>query len=256
MDPKEPKNPILKILLADVEIFIGGALIALVIVAVIFGVLNYFNIISLSSIYEPFSLLPRRIKLISPNNNLYPQKSTRMPTALPPIPNKIKADVKSITGDILIPSYIPLNLFYVVRSIKNSDNSTSYSYSTSWAKKDEESFSVIVNYNQTQDITSEATTIYIPKVITGLDASSSGILTSQYIKINPQGIFACKNNFANSSLTLCESFWENKDGTKEGIGIISPIFINSNKSEVFYCERNQEDPNYSWKSCGSESPLE
>ena len=60
MNPEQQKNPISKVLLADIEIFIGGALIAIVVITLILGTLNYFNIISLSSIYEPLSILPHK----------------------------------------------------------------------------------------------------------------------------------------------------------------------------------------------------
>lgn len=68
MNPKKQKNGVSE----DIETFIGGALLALVVIVIIFGVLNYFNIISLSSIYKSFSRLPHAVnKTVSlPTGNI------------------------------------------------------------------------------------------------------------------------------------------------------------------------------------------
>lgn len=70
------KHPLLKLLLSDVGAFAGGSLVALGIFAVIFGTLNYFNILSLPSLYEPLSFLPRQeiqTKTVSQGETREPQ---------------------------------------------------------------------------------------------------------------------------------------------------------------------------------------
>lgn len=67
-------------------------------------------------------------------------------------------------------------------------------------------------------------------------------LTSEYFLPVPKGEFDCGT--LNSGADYCESFWEETDGTKRGVGL--------SEDSVFYCQFGKDSKNYSWKSCAPE----
>lgn len=238
---EKPKHPILRLLLADVETFAGGIIMAIVILAVIFGALNYFNILSVSDVFpNQLGWLPKQTQ----------QKVTvpsPTPTPTPtPIPEYIKNDTKSLISDILISSFIPNNLAVEKQNVENPNNFSFYG--TGWETPNKELLVLSVEYNQEKNIIDRQIVIHIPRILPDLDASSSSSLIKEYIKINPSIPFSCISLPTITKSAFCEVFWEDTNGVKKGIDITSPV-IGLSETQIFYCEHHKETPAYSWKSC-------
>lgn len=232
--------------LAFLEIGLVEAGFVAVVLLILLGTLNYFNILSVSDVFpNQLGFLPRQTQpKTSQNTSLY--KPTVAPA--PTIPDNIIANAKFLMEDVLAPSFLPANSFFIMQGIENSNGSNIYSAGASWIGKDKERLSATVKYNQSQLITARQIAIYMPQAIVNLDASGSALLASKYIKIEPQSVFKCKSYLPSSKLIFCESFWEDTNGVKRGIDVSSPVF-GSNETQIFYCEFHKENPNYSWTSC-------
>jgi len=116
---------------------------------------------------------------------------------------------------------------------------------------------VDVKYSISSEGSSEEkiSSIHINLDSTQLDIISENLaeeLTSQYFLSIPKSNFVCTS--PDNNLNYCESFWQEEDGTKRGVGIKGNRNTSSESGaiSVFFCQFTKESKNYSWKSCAEE----
>lgn len=230
--------------LAFLEIGLFEFFFVAIILFLLFGIFNYFNILPVSDVFpNQLGWLPRQT--VQTQNIPLKKQSSIIPTPTL-IPEYIKINVKSLISDILISSLIPSNLTVEKQNVENPNNFTFYG--TGWETVDKDMFVLSVEYNQEKNIIDRQIVIHIPKILSNLDASSSSSLVKDYIKINPQLPFSCISLPTITKSTFCEIFWEDTQGVKKGIDVTSPV-QGLNETQIFYCEHHKETPAYSWKSC-------
>lgn len=222
-----------------------------VFLAVFFGILNYFNIINLSGMSPNlFGFLPHRSSPSQQSQQL--NNVTIVPTASPSGQGDLSSQAKqaliSLLPTIITPSFAP----------KSSSNITIFQGRTpkdesraSWKAQDgNESARFVSSVNGNQIIQ-----LYILFDLNSNASVSTDLAkktVSKFFLLTSKEPFSCK--LLSSKANYCESFWEEPNGTKRGIGMheYSPFSSGTNKTTVFFCQFMQESPSYSWKSCAEE----
>ncbi|MBU1000263.1 hypothetical protein KKE78_02615 [Patescibacteria group bacterium] len=241
-----PLKKILKISLISLGIII---LILTVILT-----LNYFNILSLSSLFpdkldwmprQSLSQIPTKGKALNPEEPILMPDSS--PTQSASYQIKAREVLVKLLSVIFTPSFIPspvsnLNL----TQDKTNQQNFIVTFNTRQA-----SMSGNLTLNKAGD---NISTIYLSMPKTdqkNVSAAVAQTIAPQFFSITPQGKWACKKI---GNETYCENFWEEKSGARRGIGIQEPItFDNKEKGiAVFFCEHNKGSSIYSWQSCTTE----
>lgn len=223
---------------------IGGfeLIFVLVVLVLFFGTLNYFNILSLSTLYPNyFGLLPHRpLQQTLPN-------SQQTPTPTISLENEAKTILASFLPKILVPELVPSILNITLRQEKvvkenfvllwdTKEGTANARLTISPDGKKISSFNILFFKSQTASPSVELAQTIIPSVFS----------------LEPEGQWGCKPVY---NQTYCENFWEDKEGIRKGVNITGPFPENKQKIGliVSFCEHTKEAKTlYSWKSCTSE----
>lgn len=228
--------PSLKVELAG----FGFVVVALIL---LFGILNYFNILSISDVFPKyFSWLPRQRVSVLPQP--ITQSSTGIKTTSS-VPDFAKKDLTNFADSVIVPSSISTSL--LEKNTYITDNNNTYA-TTTWNINGNE-FKPTIKYGAKNALIDKQLLLSLSAALPILDASIAPSIAEQYLTVTPQTSFSCVTLPISLKTMLCESFWQDTDGTKKGIDIISPIV--GNKAQVFYCERTPQSPDYAWQSCNT-----
>lgn len=237
------------------NLFSQFVLIEIVFVLVIFlpvlGILNYFNIFSLSKLYpNQFGFLPHKPFLskapTAPSSNSYFSKQ----------PN---TDQKNAISDVLAASFIPNNLQLTKLNVKSSKNDNFYH--ALWQGENKESFTVLAAYNQKNLLVYRKISITIQNSFENLTPESVRNLAKTYLKVSPTTSSICEKLKptpipqssasavlkSSSQLTNCVSKWESAK-VQKAIQVVKPDKTPSN-IQLLYCEHYPGSYNYNAKDC-------
>ena len=210
-----------------------------VFLAILFGILNYLNILRLSELFPNYlGFLPR--KEVPTGTS---QQS--LPPALSPS-NQAKQTLINFLPTILNPSFLPQSSSDITLTEDKKDKEK---LNASWNNKGGGTlWAVFPKTANSQKITS--IDAYFETIQTA--SPSVQLAKSEVNKIfssNPKGAWGCSRDPLNQRKLYCENFWEDKD-VKKGLGF---LIINTSPLRgrlVFsFCEHTKESNLYSWKSC-------
>lgn len=250
--PKEKKG-LLKVFdllgVALIEISLVGIVISL-----LFGTLNYFNILPISQIFpNQLGFLPH--KPYEQPQQYNPEKSrlnranrTGSTTSTPAASTaQAKQTLLSYLPTILSQPIIPNSDIKLTQ-----DKGIKETFSTSWDTKEGTVSAIIVLNPNGQGITQSYISLSkLSNLLPTIDLAKN--ITSQLFSIQPNGKWACKPVF--TTMTYCENFWEEADGTRRGLGMEGlftqePNLINGqSEALIIFCEHSKDSKLYSWKSC-------
>lgn len=251
--PKQTLSPVLqnkgnqgnKGLLFEI-LFVG------VIIILLFGILNYFNILRLSELF------PNQLGFLT-HRPYEPSKQygnvTTIPTIAPATDSSIqqaKQTLVELLPTILSPVLLPQSISDITLT---EDRENKEKLNASWNNKDNKgggtTWAVFPKTPNSQKITS--VDVFFEKIQTA--SPSVELAKSEVNKIfssNPKGEWGCSKDPLNERMLYCENFWEEKD-SKKGLGF---LIVNTSPYRgrlVFsFCEHNKDSKLYSWKSCRSE----
>lgn len=224
-----PEPQVLIVRRSFFQTLLGKAVIifsAVALLLIIILVLNYFNMLPISQNVPQLKFLPQKASL------------TR---------ERVKNDTQNLINDVILTSLIPSNLVFEKQNVKNPNNYTFYG--TGWTGKQGETFVITIEYNQRKEVIDRQIRVHIPIVIENLDIPNTVILLGAYFSLKPPSPFICTElPMKDSKTILCESFWQDQEGIKKGINVISPV-KGFNETQLFYCEHHKGNPAYDWKSC-------
>lgn len=221
----------------------GIGLLEFVFVAVIlfllFGTLNYFNILLLSSAFPQLSFLPRQSKP-TPKNFTPTYAPTPTPVAsLEKTAQQLFSTFvsQSLNSSIAIPKKLqPITLTPLEKG----------AFTYSWNAKESSissRFKLSTNYKNLSSLTLN---ILIPQN-TIPSSEFSRKITSQFFTISPKNTWECRTV---NGIVNCENFWE-ENSMKRGIAVAGPITLPDNRkvTNLFFCEFHKDSPFYQWTSC-------
>lgn len=221
-----------------------------IVLVLLFGILNYFNILSISTLWPKyFGFLPQRLSKQSQQKATVPlQQPVSNSTAIVPTEQSAKKILVEVLPNILVPSLVPNPSQIVVKP----DKQLKQILNESWYIDQSTVSATLFTLANGRDVAS--LNLYITK---GGSISPSPELaktaTSQVFVIAPKGTWSCRP--LNNQITYCENFWEEDSGVKRGIGIEGPHLLAGRKPLSFYlfCEHHKESVGlYAWRSCRSE----
>jgi len=216
-----------------------------VFLAILFGVLNYFNILKLSKLFpNQLGFLPRRE---IPTGTSQQDNNTTIPSTVSPS-DQAKQALASLLLTIITPSFVPkspsdITVFQGKTAREESraswearDGNQSARFISSTDGKQIIQLYILFDYNSNASVSADLTKETV----------------SQFFSLVPKEPFSCK--LLSSKANYCESFWEEPNGTKRGIGMheYKPFSSRTNKTTVFFCQFKKDSKSYSWKSCASE----
>jgi len=213
-------------------VLISGGIVILILTIIL--TLNYFNILSLSSLFpEYFSWLPHQSLQTSLSKEELQRKAQE--TLIKSLPK------------ILIPSLLPTSSSNFSLT---QDTGTAKSFSAKWNASQQPITATFTLIQQGYNLSSLNILFWIPQPLTP-SAESAQTTIDSFFSIKPKNEWNCKDI---SGATYCESFWEEKDGTKQGLDIHGVLTARTNEKGVVvsFCERHKNNPLYSWQSCISE----
>jgi hypothetical protein len=240
--------------------FLGVGLFEVGFVAVVllllFGTLNYFNILPVSSVFpNQLGWLPKREV---PSGTSQPQnislKKPPVPLSIPPslgLSQRAQTDLPQFIKSSLKPSFIPKS--FDVKPILDSKGAVldSNQFNASWNLVEGETISVSTRYNN-QGLVEDRNILLVLPQLSNLNLISAPTLTRQYFTQESGGVWKCValnlGNKTNTKSAICENFWIDSQKVKHGIGVLSPISVNQ-KTSIFSCQLYPQSLVYSWKSC-------
>ncbi|MDD5147688.1 MAG: hypothetical protein PHV63_04040 [Candidatus Daviesbacteria bacterium] len=226
VQPASPLKKILKIALISLGI--------IVLVLVIILTLNYFNILSLSSLSPKyFSWLPHQTLQISPSKEELSSRAKKTLTAF--LPN------------ILVSSLIPPMSDITFRQ----DKIVKENFTLLWDTKEGTANAALTMSSDEKKISS-FNILFFKSQIASPSVELAQTIIPSIFSIEPKGVWGCKPIY---SQTYCENFWEDKEGIRRGVNITGPFPENKQKIGliVSFCEHTKEAKTiYSWQSCTSE----
>lgn len=235
-DTKQPASkPLAFIRFGLIEI-----IFVVTVLALFFGTLNYFNILSISKLNpQLFGRLPHKPYIV----NVSPKVTIQtLPTLTP---NNVKGDIVKFLSDMLVPTFQPNESTIDIKQ----DNRIDQNFAASWTTQQNQ-FSADIDMSANgKQINNLYLSFFVPT-----NASPSSTLaktiTTNYFSFKANGDWKCANIYES---IYCESFWEDEAGTREGIGLQGPLTLPSNSGQegviLFSCQHNRESQRYFWKSC-------
>lgn len=225
------------------------AAIVLVVALIVVGVLNYFNILSLSKNYpQIFGFLPHQpyeINKNSINNSFSPPSTGNIIYATKQANKDLPAYVKSS----LKTPYIPTS-FNIIQA--EGVTIRPNKFISNWKVGNVEFFADLGYQNK--DLSDKNILILLPDQLTGLDISKASTLVDTYFATQTQGDWKCGeiifSDPSKTKGTICEKF-QSLNNLKKGVGILS-LSPGSSKSSIFSCELNPNSSFYNSKSCEPE----
>lgn len=214
-------------------------LFVVIVLILVFGLLNYLNILKLSEIFpNQLGFLPRKD---APTGTSQQSKQYNNVTVSPS--DQAKQTLINFLPTILASSLLPASS--EVTLIGEKENNTFSSPLNQGSGK------VTITVSSDGKQISELL-LFLPYQTT--DPASVQLaeqITPQFFLIEPKGTWGCKQ--LPSKATYCENFWEEENGIRKGVGIQEPNPIKNQKQLfLFYCENSKESSSYSWKSCTNE----
>ncbi|MDD5416272.1 MAG: hypothetical protein PHE48_04740 [Candidatus Daviesbacteria bacterium] len=223
----QPPSPLRKII--KISLISGGIIILILAIILI---LNYFNILSLSSLFPKyFSFLPHQPLQISPSKEK--------------LSSRAKETLMKSLPKILIPFLLPPSSFDLTQ-----DTGTTKSFSAKWNTPQQPITATFTLAKTGSNLSSLNISFWLSSTSTP-SAKLAQTTTTSFFSLTPKGDWNCKEIYG---AIYCESFWEEKDGTKQGIGIhgILTSQISEAGMVISFCERRKDNSFYSWQSCTSE----
>jgi len=214
-------------------------LFVIIFLILIFGALNYFNILRLSEIFpDLLGFLPR--KEVPTGTSQQSLSPTLSPT------NRAKQTLINFLPTILAPSFLPQSPSDITLA---QDSQNINSFNASWNTQEERITSGLHMSQDFRKITS--LDLYIQELQQPLSPSveSAKSSASQIFSITPKGQWGCKNVL--SSRLYCENFWDEQNSRK-GLGFLIVTATGSSRLVFSFCEHSKNSNYYSWKSCRSE----
>lgn len=212
-------------------------IIFIVITLILFplGILNYFNILPLSSLF------PHQQPKQSNDVKIPP---TTAPTSS--LAKQAKETLIAFLPTILKPPLLPqsssdINL--------REDKGIKQFVSGTWDTKDGRAITIFTVSPDGKEISQLL--IFFPYAVTSsISAEFAQSTIPKLFSITPKGKWACKTipNTAN----YCENFWEDQTGARKGIALKESTLSQAKKITVYYCRHNKDSRLYSWKSCTPE----
>lgn len=238
------------ILFKDVGFLFTGGLAGIILFVIILFLLNFFNILPLSSLFpNQLGWLPhqKQDSKISYNNIVPKQQNTDISTSSAKFsydPVKAQKTLEKYIIDNIKEDFLPSKID-VKQGLLSSGQTdgTPYEFGTNWEMENisfNATFHYIENSNELRD-----TEFYInPKEYknTSLDTSISATLVKTYLKNIPESLnFDCGTS---SSAKFCERFVTEEAG-KSGFGIVSVIDkFGKNNTFIFSCFIPKNDSYY------------
>jgi hypothetical protein len=201
-------------------------------------VLNYFNIVSVSSFFpNQLGWLPHKtMSEAIGEDNFY--SSSNVPTVtLQPIQQVTTEVALDVLAEsllvILVPSFVPDRLDLSVSPIEIEENG----FTVEWHDKQatvSASFAIAANSN---DLSYIQLSVINPQDIEISSTDRAEVIISQFFPNMSKADWNCKIN-------LCNSFWTDSDGTKKGFSISGQLDIGNNKKAFVatYCEYKKNTP--------------
>ncbi len=213
-----------------------------VVLLLLFGTLNYFNILPISQIWpNQLGFLPH--KEVSTGTS--PQRIVTSPSVS--LTDTAKQTLNNYLPTILVPSLLPRSSD--ISFVQNEGVKESFTVSLNTKAGTISAFAIF--YADGKNISQIYASILKPETkIPSLNTTSTTV--SSIFSIKPKGKWACR---ALESPTIhCENFWEETNGVKRGIGV-QGIFTRKYGAgpptvvSIFFCEHTKDSPLYPWKSC-------
>jgi len=229
------------------RVFIFG--FAVIVLFLLLGILNYFNILALSSIYQPLSMLPRQAKQNSqPGSSLLNKSDTTpSPTNYTPITftyDMTRAEELLIQyiKDTIKPKFLPAKIEVKQGlSIDGRTEDTEYEFGSIFSIN-KDSFSSNFHYKEGSNEPDDFS-IYIQpdkKIETATPMLANSFLANYFL--DPYTISGCNTK---GQVSYCESFQTSSAG-KKGYGVV----LMDSTSIVFNCFIPKESKYYdTQKSC-------
>lgn len=219
-------------------------IIFIIIILILFsiGILNYFNIFPLSSLF------PNQLGWLLHRQSQQSQQYSNI--AIPPAASLTQQAKETLIT--FLPSILNTSLLPKSSSDVNlrEDNGIKQSVSGTWDTKDGKAITILTVSPNGKEISQLL--IFFPYATTesaSVEFAQSTI--PKLFSITPKGKWACKAipNIAN----YCENFWEEQNGIRKGIAVKGSIPLSqAKKITISFCEHSQKSILYSWKSCAEE----
>lgn len=159
-----------------------------------------------------------------------------------------KLNIVSFMNNNLQSKYFPGNL-PSSGGVQITDANNYYSI---WRLNDL-SLMATIQYIDKKQIDNRRVSFTIPVITQSLTTASAQNLITTYIAKTPSGTWKCSSITPDNKTILCENFWVDSNGTKNGIGIINidPILANEKKLNtiIFTCSLYPGGKSYSDNSC-------
>lgn len=262
--PAAPDNPVGKKNnlkgIAFLEVGIVEVLLVILILVLFFGLLNYFNIVSLSKVYpQQFGWLPH-LPLAAENRTQNQSNTIKSGKALNPnepilkpssaSPEIIKKDMQSFVQTSLNSSLVPSSLDIKSTTGANGAILDPGRFNAYWTSGNGIVVSISASYGQKSAVQDRVALLALPQLIANLTATSVDPVAAKYLAVKAKGVWDCsKATFGGKEITKCINSWTDNNIKKEA-DVIGPLSVlNKDTTSVSYCERYPESSRYSWKSC-------
>lgn len=223
-------------------------LFVVIILILVFGILNYFNILRISDLFpNQLGFLPHKPyeqSLVSETSTPIKQQASK---AIVPTAESAKKVLIEVLPNILIPSLIPNTSQIVVKPDKHIKEVLKESWETNQGTISATLFTLPDEKNIASlhlFITKEENATPSPEL--------AETTTTQLFVVTPKGEWGCKPLNQN---VYCENFWEEENGVRRGIAVNGPFLLPDKKqvNSYSFCEHHKENIGlYTWKSCRSE----
>lgn len=170
------------------------------------------------------------------------QSKSMQPQLTPESPEKII--IQKFIQENLKENYYPEPLEVKHKlTIHNQSNGSSDVYGAFW-EMDNTKFYSFIDYNPDMvGITHLGISIQPSDIPEKIDEETARAITGNYFK-DIKGELNCRealNELTDQTFTICESFWQEENGIKRGVGMLMGF--------VFACQIPPESEHYQWQSC-------
>lgn len=245
-ETSQEKKGLLKAL-ALLEVGLIEVLFVGVVIILLFGTLNYFNILRLSELFpNHLGFLPHKPY---EQSKQYTNVIT-IPTIAPATDSSIQQAKQTLVA--FLPAVLDSSLLPNSSQITlEQDKNLKTTFIGSWNIK-ESTVAAILIVTDRKSISQFYLSVPIfNSMPPSINLAST--ITSELLSIKPKGTWGCKPLYNDSS--YCENFWEEADGIKRGValqGLFAKepnLIVGQPTAMLVFCEHNKESKLYSWKSC-------
>lgn len=244
--PPAPKKNKLHAL-AFLEVGLFEIVFVTAVLFLLFGTLNYFNILSVSDVFpNQLGWLPRQTNQ-KQNIPLKNQPSAILPTPNVSLETSAKDTLARFLPKILNASLIPSKSDMTLIQ----DKIIKENFTISWEKK-EGTISAVFTLAANPEEISSLNIQFLTTQVSSPSVQLAETAISSLFTIKPNGIWGCKPLY---DKTYCENFWEENGGIRRGISVYGPFAIQNKTagSIINFCQHGKDAATiYSWKSCTAE----